>query len=1081
MSSLSIRYKIWVSFGLLLALLMAVGFVTVQNLHQNETKLVELVNDVQPTVVLSLNLIDQLDRASASLGFYLLSKEEVHKKDYLVYLAKIRESAAALQSMGPIKQDPQATQIAKTVAAKIDKLESYKDHMLELAVNDALNVPAMQYASQEVNPRVQQMLQLLQQMLLSEEQEEANEQRKALLISVSNLRHTLVSAVNELRLYLAFRATEQIQNFLTFREVLEASVERLNAYDEDFLTFEQLDAVEQFTEIFVAYFKAADKLMEIHKAEDWRQDAFIIRKEIAPLLLEIQDSLNATVEQQHETSINDSQALTEQVNKTLIIVATLLGLGLFSATLIGLLLSRAINNPIMGLKESATQLAQGNLDQYIDTSRQDELGALAQSFSDMRDSIKKKIEDLRVLNSTGEQLAGTRSQLDALQTSLRVMGEQTNVEWGSVYLYNQQSKLLEIKAYFPERDGGDEHQAKSFKLGEGAAGKAAFKQQVIYIPDSSQDANFVVQGDGQVNGHAIICVPLIDNGEIFGVMNFSGEVGKVKFEKSDAEFAETIARMTVVTSKNIHMLNVIEEHNRTLEQKIQERTAELRQKTNDINNMLQNMHQGIFTIVEGNIVHNEYSAYLESILETNKIAGQGVMDILFAKAELSANEVDQIHAALGALVGEDALMFDCNRHCLIEEFNLRLAEDRIKILELDWDPIINEEDMIEKLMVTVRDVTALRGLQAEAEKQKWELEVIGQILAVSKKKFQGFIKSAYQFIAENESQVNATTEIDAEVIATLFRNMHTIKGNARTYGLSYITDVVHEAENTYDQLRKKQLVEWDQARLLGELEQSKQLIQTYEKIFNDIYAASDVDGVFVDSGLMELAKQTLQNASLDNEMELAQTVRRMQMIFGAIGTETVGSMLEGIFKSIPELATQLSKAAPDIIVKDNNVRLNPDVIPVLKDVFTHGFRNAVDHGLEAPDERRQAGKPDKGTITLEVDQVDDKLVFRLYDDGRGLPLERIKQKAIENGIFSAGQEITDEQIAEVIFHSGLSTANDVSDISGRGVGMDAVRRFVQSLGGDIQVRFTGEASMDHSFRPFESQITLPADVSVKVA
>lgn len=1080
MTTLTIRGKIWLSFGILVSLLIAVGLITLSNLHANEKKLVELVNEVQPTVVLSLNLIGQLDRASASLGFYLLSKEDIYKKEYLSNLKKIMESATQLKRMPLFQRDVKASELLQYIEKKILTLESFKDNMLELALDNAKNVPAMGYASQEVNPHVREMLQRLQEMLLAEESEKVSKERKQLLIEINQLRYHFVSAINELRLYLAFRADEQVENFQSYRDVLDAEVKKLNTYDENFLSFEQFDALQNFTESYQKYFKAADRLIEIHKAEDWRQDAYIIRKDIAPLLLEIQNILTAMVKSQHETSIEDSRTLTQQVSRTQFVVSGLMMLGLFSALLIGYMLARAINNPISNLKKNAAQLAQGNLDQPIDTSRKDELGSLAQSFVEMRDAIRRKIKDLSVLNHTGERLANLHSQIDALRESLGVMAEQTRIQWGSVYLLNEQTQILEMKAYFPERETEHHQQPRTFKMGEGIAGKAAQEKKVIYISDTSADPAYVSSDNSTEEPKAIICIPLLDHNQVLGVMNFCGEVGKVSFEKTNAEFAETVARMTVVTSKNIHMLNMIEEHNRTLEQKILERTAQLRKKTNDINSMLQNMHQGIFTVYGANKIHHEFSEYLTTILETEQIADRNIMDLLFTESDLGVNAIDQINAALGALIGEDEMMFDFNSHLLVTEYTKHFSGGSSKILELDWDPII-DNGIIEKIMVTVRDVTELRVLQAEAEKQKWELEIIGQILAVSKRKFTGFIKNAYALIAENVESIQNTDQFDANVVNKLFRNMHTIKGNARTYGFKQITDVVHKVESTYDDMRKLKATHWDKARLSQELTQVKELINVYNHIYQNKLAFGDTEGIFIDTELFEKLKDNLTKIDVSNHKVTVEAMGRVKDLFNAIGTESIQSILDGVIKAIPALAHNLGKETPKVIVNDNHIRLHADAAPVLKDVFMHEFRNAVDHGIETAAERKQAGKSEQGTITVDIDRVQEKTVIRLYDDGRGLPLAKIKRMAVEKGLLQADQQVSDDQLAELVFHSGLSTADHLSDISGRGVGMDAVRQFVRKLGGEIELGFLGKHSGDPNYRPFESKIILPAEISVKVA
>lgn len=1080
LSNLSIRHKIWAGFGGLLVLLVTVGIITYVSLNANERKVVNLVENIQPTVVASMQLVNQMDRASAALGFYLLSKEEVHKQDYIASLKNISKSIDALAANKLVTQSTEIQPLVIKVKEEIAQLQNYRDQMLEYAVNDAKNVPAMQFASVEVNPRVQNMMQWLQEILLYEEDEKATPQRKKFAIEVANLRHKLLSAVNELRLYMAFRQETQIANYISFRDLVAEDVKKLEKYDDTFLSFEQYDAMSKFRETFPLYFDAGEKLIKIHQADDWRKDAYVIRTELAPLTLAIQEKLNGIVDSQYQASRNDSRELANQVKNTQFIVIGLIGLGLISAIMVGLILTRAITVPIDKLRLSAGELAKGNLDQAIDTTRQDELGALAMSFADMRDSIRKKIADLRVLNNTGNELAILNTQITALQTALKVMGEQTNVKWGSVYLFNNDKEELEIKAYYPERKD-DGHKAKSFRIGEGILGKAAQQRKVIYIPDTSREPDFVNSRDGVVEAKAIICVPMMDGDKVFGVMNFNGLSCDVRFEDADAEFAETISRMTVVALKNIQMLNVIEEQNQNLEHKVEERTAALHQKTNDINNMLQNMHQGIFTIDPAQAVHQEYSAYLEEILQTKQIAGEQVMDLLFTDTDLGSNALDQIKAALAAILGEDLMMYDFNKHCLVHEYVKTMPDSSSKILELDWDPIVFETDVVEKIMVTVRDVTEIRGLQAEAEQQKWELELIGQILQIAPQKFESFIKNAHDFIEQNEKAIESQTEPDAETIATLFRNMHTIKGNARTYGFESITDSAHEAENTYDKLRKNEITEWDKALLTRELSEVKRMIATYERIYKDKLSGNSGDGVYVDSDLVSKAREALDNVNFNNKKSLADGVTRIRSLVRAVGSETLDSVLEGMYKAMPELAERLGKAVPNIIINSHGIRFPQDSAPIFKNVMMHSFRNAMDHGIETVAERLAAGKPEAGTITLDAKQDGDILLFSLHDDGRGLALERIREKAIERGMIKSGQKVTDEFLGNLIFHSGLSTADKVTNISGRGVGMEAVSKFMNQLGGSVKIQFTGRAYGDQRYRPFVLHISLPANVYVKVA
>src|SRR6476646_5932071 len=141
--------------------------------------------------------------------------------------------------------------------------------------------------------------------------------------------------------------------------------------------------------------------------------------------------------------------------------------------------------------------------------------------------------------------------------------------------------------------------------------------------------------------------------------------------------------------------------------------------------------------------------------------------------------------------------------------------------------------------------------------------------------------------------------------------------------------------------------------------------------------------------------------------------------------------------------------------------LDRQVLDLIKDPLTHMVRNSADHGLETPEQRRAAKKPEKGTIRLSAYHEGGHIIIEISDDGRGLNTARIKQKAIENGLASESEieKMTEAQIHKFIFAAGFSTAAQVTSVSGRGVGMDVVRNNIDQIGGTIDVKSVpGEGS-----------------------
>ncbi len=699
----------------------------------------------------------------------------------------------------------------------------------------------------------------------------------------------------------------------------------------------------------------------------------------------------------------------------------------------------------------------------------------SQNFNSMRKSIKKKMEDLAKLNHTGEILAATVDRTKALEEVLAAMHDQVGVAQGSVYLKNKDDRLV-VKAFYPPKEIDSDNKPGTFAIGEGVLGKAAESQKIIYVPDTSKDANFV-NPDQPQPGRALLCVPLVDKDILIGVMNFSGEVKTVNFEDSDYEFASAISGSLVTTIKNIHMREVIEEQNRTLEERIKARTAELQQKNNDIATMMANMLQGLFTIVEGGVIHHEYSAHLEEILENHNIANRNFMDLLFSNTNLGGDVLNQVQTAVDSLLGMDEMMFDFNSHLLVKEVVFSLKDNSNKILELDWVPIINNEEIV-KIMVTVRDVTELRQLQLEAESQKQELETIGQILAVDSDKFLNFIITSKDFISKCRKLIKGQSpeEKNMNVISELFRNMHTVKGNARTYGFTHITDSVHEVEHTYDQLRKEPDAKWEQESMLKELDVAEKDILNYEKIAMEKLGLSSEkakESSSIDRKAIIKLLDRIEGLDIkDSSDEIHDCIKDTYNTLVAVKAQPISKVLVDVIDSASSLAAEIGKVPPEINIDDGGVLVNDEVHNMLNGIFMHIFRNSIDHGIESSEDRLSKGKPEKGKINLETRKEGEQVVFALRDDGKGLAVNRIYQSAIEKGIYKEGDPPpSSQEISNLIFSSGFSTAEEVTEISGRGVGMDAVRNFLEEEGGSIEV-VLDDVDETADFRSFVTYIRL---------
>jgi two-component system chemotaxis sensor kinase CheA len=184
---------------------------------------------------------------------------------------------------------------------------------------------------------------------------------------------------------------------------------------------------------------------------------------------------------------------------------------------------------------------------------------------------------------------------------------------------------------------------------------------------------------------------------------------------------------------------------------------------------------------------------------------------------------------------------------------------------------------------------------------------------------------------------------------------------------------------------------------------------------------------------------------------LAQTTRGLQDAVMAIRAQPVKSVFSRMPRLVRELAGKTGKKIKLETIGEAT-EIDKTVIEQLSDPLTHMVRNSADHGIESPEKRLAKGKPETGTIRLSAEQAGGNILIVVEDDGAGINRERVLEIARDRGVVGPDQQVTDEQVDNLIFAPGFSTASEVSDISGRGVGMDVVLSNIKKIGGSVNVR-----------------------------
>lgn len=601
----------------------------------------------------------------------------------------------------------------------------------------------------------------------------------------------------------------------------------------------------------------------------------------------------------------------------------------------------------------------------------------------------------------------------------------------------------------------------------------ARSKDTVVLDDASKHERY--RGDPHIQRSAVksvLCLPVLHQGNLIAILYAENNAVARAFTSDRVQLLHVIAGQAAISIGNARLYGQLEE-------KVTERTRELVQKNEEVAVILNNIQQGVFTIDEHLAIQPQYSAHLEELLGARDIRGKDCIDMLFTGTDLSGDALATTSAALQFSFGAPSFAARANAPHLVREFRRTDKDGNVRHFEVDWNLISDEDDIVYKVLVALRDVTLLRNLHEAMAKKTRELDMIGQILEVGLPVFERFCAASRELLHDCLRILGAGPEVRADGIGALLRNLHTVKGNARSVGASLLVDRVHHAEQLHVELRARLDPVVSLAQLRPGIDEVISCLTEYERICRQKLGRgasqslapreAPVRGDRLDRlERLERLSTTLEAILRDaasGTLSAAQAVRNTEHAWNAANAMSLAEVVNDLARVLPSLARELGKPTPSLAYEGPKILLTSSSSRLLGDVLTHALRNSLDHGIESADVRRARGKPPAGTIRLCAEKSEDGIRLQWSDDGNGLRLDQLRARA-ESPLAS------DEEAANQIFVSGVTTAAESTSISGRGVGMDAIRTFVQRAGGDVQILFTGEAAAGS--RPFALVLFLPS-------
>lgn len=451
--------------------------------------------------------------------------------------------------------------------------------------------------------------------------------------------------------------------------------------------------------------------------------------------------------------------------------------------------------------------------------------------------------------------------------------------------------------------------------------------------------------------------------------------------------------------------NVIE-----LEKKVAERTAALATRNRDMRMILDAVEQGFFTIDDRGEMSDERSAAVDTLL--GPLDGRtSIIEIIAMHDQKAADWLEfGLDDVFGGIMPVETT---------IDQLPSRVKANE-RFLELHYTPVMEGEDVTALAMV-VTDITA----QVDKEKLESEMrEMMTMIERISNDK-SGFL----EFIDESEQIVESLRNRDGEDFVLIKRKVHTLKGNAGIFGLNRLAQACHEIEDYMaEQNQSPDTPAW--TRLFGSWASTRGNLR---RISTD--EASDVS-------LNDTEYRALLMGILNSESKslLASRVAGWKL-------ESNEKRLQRLADQTKKLAQRLEKGEISVEINAGGLRTDSEFWAEFWSSIVHVVRNAVDHGLESSEHRTSVGKDAVGRIRLATTLKDDRYIISIADDGRGIDWERVRSIAQDRGLPSTSHD----DLVTAIFSDGFSTASSVTEYSGRGVGMAAVKAACDDLGGVIEI------------------------------
>tara|TARA_R110000868_G_scaffold80095_7_gene227829 strand:- start:2861 stop:5089 length:2229 start_codon:yes stop_codon:yes gene_type:complete len=475
----------------------------------------------------------------------------------------------------------------------------------------------------------------------------------------------------------------------------------------------------------------------------------------------------------------------------------------------------------------------------------------------------------------------------------------------------------------------------------------------------------------------------------------------------------------------------------------------IEEKDNNINSLLTALPFGLFYFDDAGAISQERS---QSTLKLFKDFDQYKTIIDFFNAHEVKTEMTE---KIVNIIFKNQLPFESAVNLLPRRIVTRVGDKQSQI-ELSFKKKLTSDNKVEKVIVIAEDIT--KEVEALAKNQTLT-EKVGRVSKASEdiESFREFLQAANQLFININTAVENLNE--KTKLVDIRRDLHSLKGLVEVYGFSTCSKQIHHIETL--------LSESDFAEKIPEIKnETNQSIATFKEHSDDIVTILAIDQSdelkLVDINKISTIKKLAEQSQIPDLVKAVQSLNKFP--------------LNKVFKKYVSYTNQVIQSLGDkeaaLLFNPNSDEITYEEGRKLDSALVHIIRNSIDHGIESTQMRENASKSRTGAVNISCSRDQGSLNFVIQDDGKGIDAELLGKKAAEKGLWSEEQlsKASHADKINLIFASSFSTKEEVSELSGRGVGMDAVKDLIESLGGHIEV----ETSLG---RGTNFKISIPTDVS----